>query len=403
MYDVLAGYRILELSAWTFVPSCGAICADWGADVIKIEPPDRGDPQRSKFTDEGMDQPADVMLDLPNRGKRSIGIDLRQPEGRHLFHKLVETADVVLTGYLPGARKRLGIDVDSLRKINPRIIAAYGSGHGPRGPEAEDGGYDLCSGWAKGGMVDQMIPAGGTLPACPPAIVDLQSGFNLAAGITGALLRRERTGKPSVVDVSLLSTAIWMSAPNIMAASYGGEVFRNKDRMNPPINPVVNNYETADGRWLSLVLLQSERYWEEFCNRIDRSDLIHDERFATTQSRDANKRLCVETLDEIFAAKPLSHWKEALKGMKGPWSPVQTPAEVLVDPQVLANGYITTIQGTERAIVPGPVQFDEPIDFISQTPAYGENTVELLAELGVDAASRDTLIARGTVHAARSR
>ena len=396
MYEVLNGVRILELAAWTFVPACGGICADWGADVIKIEPVEGGDPQRYRFAN----QPGNVMMDLPNRGKRSIALDLRSPDGRAVLADLVRDADVLTTSYLPAARRRLGIDVDQLRAINPKIIVACGSGQGSHGPEAAAGGYDMTSAWARSGMCHHMTGNASEPPPFPPAMLDLQSGFALAAGVAGALFRRERSGIPSVVDVSLLSTGMWMMGPNIMAAVHGTETLPTSGRLSPPINPVCNSYRARDGRWFYMILLESERYWADLCTRLGRSDLIDDPRYATPAARDKNKTACVLELDAIFARHTLDELTEIFDGMPGPWAKVQNFSEVIVDPQVVENGYIAWLDDPDnpRPVVSGPVQFDRnPVGAIAPTPELGEDTEEILRAIGYAADRIDGLRTRGVV------
>jgi crotonobetainyl-CoA:carnitine CoA-transferase CaiB-like acyl-CoA transferase len=399
MYDVLAGVHVLEVASWTFVPSCGAILADWGADVVKVELPDVGDPQRRMFTEQIANQPGIVLVDLPNRGKRSLGLDLGTKEGQGIFHRLVESADVVITSFLPAARRRLRIDVDDLRAINPKIIVAIGSGQGTRGPEANAGGYDYSSAYARSGMAFQMTGSGPEVPQLPPALGDLYAGFALASGVAAALFRRERTGTPSVVDVSLLSAAMWGSATNIMAAAYDSEILKSTGRLDPPIHPVVNSYRTRDGRWLYLVLLQSDRYWEEFVERIGRPEFVTDPRFNTEEARVKNKVECVRALDAVFAERTLEEWKVALDGIQGPWAVVQSFSEVLRDPQVIANDYVVPIDGTDcqRVVVPSPVQFDGPIGAIGRTPQPGEQTEAILNDLGLKTATIQDLRSRGIV------
>src|SRR3954447_8772063 len=200
MQDVLAGIRVVEVAAWTFVPISGAVLAEWGADVIKIEHPQMGDPQRglvsSGFVPGGGD--VNFMIEIPNRGKRSVALDLSTEGGRELLYKLVETADVFVTSYLPDVRARLQIDVEHIRARNPDIIYVRGSGQGPKGPEAGKGGFDGASYWARAGLAMTFKPAGAQWPTDQrPAFGDVLGGLTIAGGIAAAIARRERTGKTS--------------------------------------------------------------------------------------------------------------------------------------------------------------------------------------------------------------
>ncbi|HVU60508.1 MAG TPA: CoA transferase, partial [Mycobacteriales bacterium] len=254
------GVRVVEVAAWTFVPGAGAIMADLGADVIKIEPPS-GDPQRGLMNllsqAEGGPNP---FIEIPNRGKRSVTLDLTTDGGRALLLRLVETADVFLTSYLPRLRERMRIDVDDLRAVNPRLVYVRGSGWGSAGPKVDIGGYDAAAAWAGGGAMYKLTEPGAESPAMQPAaFYDLQGSSYIAGAVAMALFRRERTGEGGVVDVSLLNTGMWSMSPDIVAAPYTGELFR-ADRKSAG-NPIASFYRTADDRWISLVCLQSDRFW----------------------------------------------------------------------------------------------------------------------------------------------
>lgn len=390
MYDVFQGIRVVELSTWTMVPSAGAVCAEWGADVIKIEHP-KGDPQRAikLFTPDPAEPAAMTMTHLPNRGKRSVALDLHGEQGREVLLRLVASADVFLTNFLTPARQKLRIDVEHLREVNPKIVYAKGTGQGARGPEADLGGYDISAGWAKPSLAAQLMAFGGDEPpAMPPGLIDLQGGFNLAAGIAGALLKRERTGHPSVVDVSLLSSALWMLGPNLSAAYYDSEILHAEGRLDPAHGALTNSYRTADGRWLYLVFIEPDRYWHDFCVRIGRPELADDPRFVDVTARRANLAECIATLDAVFATRTLEEWRTAFRGMEGPWAPVQTAAETLVDDQVVANQYVGFAgEGDDSfALISNPVQFDgHPVGAIRLAPEVGEQGAEVLADVGYTA------------------
>ena len=216
MQDVLAGIRVVEVAAWTFVPISGAVLAEWGADVIKIEHPQSGDPQRG-LVSSGLVPGAggvNFMFEIPNRGKRSVALDLSTDGGRELLYKLVETADVFVTNYLPDVRARLGIDVDDIRARNPNVIYVRGSGQGAHGPEAGRGGFDGATFWARSGCAMAFKDPKAEWPVDQrPAFGDVLGGLTIAGGIAAAIARRERTGEPSVVDVSLLGMGLWSLGP----------------------------------------------------------------------------------------------------------------------------------------------------------------------------------------------
>ena len=394
MAGALEGIRVLEVAQWWFVPSAGAILSDWGAEVIKVEHPETGDPQRGLVTSGLVPKGGfNFMWEQPNRGKKSVGIDIRTPGGKELLYKLAEKSDIFLTSFLPEARQKLEIDVEHIRKINPDIIYARGSGQGVRGPDAERGGYDGASYWARGGIAMALTGAGHDGPPVMqrPAFGDSIGGLTIAGGIAAALFKRERTGKPSVVDISLLGTAMWNISADVTMAKALAAIGLDKgmpkmDRKMTP-NPIVNAYQTQDKRWLMLIMLQSDRNWPDLCRHLDREDLIEDPRFATSELRAENKGECVDVLDEIFGSRTLEEWKTALATTDGVWAPIQNPGELYEDPQVLANGYLPEVtlgNGETCQLVNNPVQFDEQVAALSHAPEHGQDTESVLLDLGLE-------------------
>jgi crotonobetainyl-CoA:carnitine CoA-transferase CaiB-like acyl-CoA transferase len=387
----LDGIRIIEVASWMFVPSGGSVLVDWGADVIKVEHPVTGDPQRGLVTSGLMPFGAggvNFMIEQPNRGKRSVALDLAHPDGREALLRLVETADVFLTNFMPPVRRKLHIDTEDLRARNPNIIIARGSGAGPKGPEAEKGGYDGASFWARGGLGAVMPEREGGWPASQPspAFGDVMGGLATAGAIAAALVQRERTGVASVVDVSLLATAMWQISPLVVAAKLFG-FGRLPGGGGRPMssNPGVGTYRTADDRFISLILLQSDKHWVDFVERLGVPDMATDPRFADSAARAENAAECVARLDEAFGAHPLSHWREVLDTFEGVWSPFQTLDELHDDVQVQANGYLPTItagNGDEVALVASPAQFDEQPVQATRAPEHGEHTELVLLEAG---------------------
>ena len=399
MEKPLAGVRVLEVAAWTFVPAAGAILADLGADVIKVEPP-TGDPQRGLKNMLNFEQDGpNPFNEIPNRGKRSITLDLRRPEAQALLMKIAATCDVFLTSYLPEDRVKLKIDVDDVRAVNAKIIYVRGSGWGSKGPMADVGGYDVAAGWATSGLAyrltDPSDPDGP--PPQPAAFFDLQGGNTLAGSTAMALFKRERTGEPSVVDVSLMNVGMWALAPDIVSAPYLAQHMAPK--RSQPGNPITNWYQSSDGRWIYLVLLQADRFWPELCTDVlERPDLVTDPRFADATVRFQNNSECVAVLDEIFGSRPLEHWKARLETFSGVWAPVLTFKELHTQPQIEPNGYLPLVtghDGLEFRLVSSPMHFDD----VGTTPAgpapeLGQHTEEVLLDAGLDwdeiSAARDS-------------
>ncbi|MEY2398478.1 MAG: hypothetical protein QOJ00_1652 [Actinomycetota bacterium] len=387
----LEGIRVIEVASWMFIPSGGSVLVDWGADVIKIEHPETGDPQRGLMTSgimPGGSVAINFMIEQPNRGKKSVAIDVSTPDGHEALMKLVETADVFLTNYLPPIRRKLKIDTEDIRARNPNIIIARGSGQGPKGPDAEKGGFDGAAFWARGGL-GMTLPSGsdGWPSGQPtPAFGDVMGGMATAGGIAAALVKRERTGEASIVDVSLLATALWQISPMVlMNKLYGMERLGTGVR-GAPGNPGVGNYKTKDGRFVAMMLLQGDRFWADWVTRLGVPELVDDPRFADAAARAENAVECQKLLDEAYDNFTLDELKVAFDGFEGVWAPFQTLAELYEDPQVIANGYLPTadISGTPFQMVASPAQFDETAVTVERAPEHGEHTETQLLEVGYD-------------------
>jgi crotonobetainyl-CoA:carnitine CoA-transferase CaiB-like acyl-CoA transferase len=377
---------VVELAQWVFVPVAGALLADWGADVIRVDRPE-GDPYRALATQGiGTDGGGGVNLSiaLANRGKRSVALDVRGERGQEVLHRLLDTADVLLTSFRPSALERLGLGADEVRSRHPRLVYARGHGYGVRGPDAELPGYDAGAYWARGGVGHVLTPPERDYPLSPRgAFGDRNGGMALAFGIAAALLRRVQTGEGSVVDVSLMASAMWTLSSDVLSALQGAAPRAPAGRM--VINPLVATYRTSDDRHVSLVFLESDRYWAPFCALVGRDDLAADPRFADHASRGAHADECAAALDEVFAARTFAEWKALLAQIDAPWAPVQAVEELLDDPQVLANDYLGEValdDGGSYRLPRVPVQFDEQAPDLHRAPEHGEHTESVLVELG---------------------
>ncbi|OBH18643.1 CaiB/BaiF CoA transferase family protein [Mycolicibacter sinensis] len=384
----LEGIRVLEVAMYGFVPSAGAVLAEWGAEVIKVEHAVTGDPQRGlrqtgQLKVEGDPNPN---IEHANRGKRSIGLDMAVPEGREVLYELARRADVFLTSFLPAHRRKFGIDVDDIRAINPKVIYARGSALGPRGAEAEKGGYDMTAFWCRAGTAATITPPGteGMIAPPGPAYGDTISGTNLAGGIAAALLKRERTGEPSVVDVSLLGSGLWAMGHTVALTKHLGQRLEAPvpGVHGSPVNPLTGLYATADGRYISFVMMQPTKFWADVCRHIDRPELIDDPRFATAEQIAANTAEAVKILTEAIAARSLAEWSERFATLAGPWAPVQDTLQAAEDAQIRANDYV--IRAGELELVASPVQFDVTAAETGPAPGFAEQTDEILTDLGLD-------------------
>ena len=390
MQEVMKGVRVLEVAQFTFVPAAGAVLADWGADVLKIEHPVRGDGQRGLLRVGGQDNTAQInfLMEHSNRGKRSVGVDISKPEGRDLIYELARSSDVFLTNFLPGPRERLQIDVEHIRAVNPDIIYARGTAHGHKGPEARKGGYDSTDYWARsgsgmGGRGPTEAP--GMQPG--PAYGDSLGGMTIAGGIAAALFARERTGETSVLDISLLGTGLWA-----MGAGLTGSMLAAGANFSPGagasfINPLVGMYRTQDGGSLVLTMLQGYPYWADTVSAMGRPELAEDARFASAEAFAKSHAEAREVLQEIFATATLEEWRDRLATMRGQWGPFQTLEQIPRDPQVLANDHLIDVDagdGRTFRLVASPVQFDEVPWKLRKGPEQGQHTEEIMLELGLD-------------------
>jgi crotonobetainyl-CoA:carnitine CoA-transferase CaiB-like acyl-CoA transferase len=324
-----------------------------------------------------------------NRSKRSIGVDIAVPEGRDIILELARRSDVFLTSFLPDARRKLGIEVDDLRAVNPRIIYARGSAHGQRGAEAERGGFDALAYWLRTGVGSGIRPAGHdeVVMQPGPGYGDIQTGLTLAGGVLGALYHRERTGEALEVDTSLLAQGVWAMIGTLVAANLAGydEMPKTPGRRGDADNPLMSTYRTGDGRWVILGMIQPDRYWEGFCKAVGHAEWAGDPRFVDLEARKEHKTELIAMLDELFVSAPLDHWKECLSAQDGPWSAVQRVGDLNRDQQVWDNGYLQDVDyglGRSLTLATAPLQFNGEVPTLRRAPEFGEHTEEVLLELG---------------------
>jgi crotonobetainyl-CoA:carnitine CoA-transferase CaiB-like acyl-CoA transferase len=391
MTAVMQGVRILEVAEHTFVPAASALMADWGAEVIKIEHVERGDAMRSLASSGTTTIPSDVhvLLEHSNRGKRSLALDLTSDEGLEILHKLAVTADIFLTNKLPGVRKKLRIDVEDIQAVNPKIIYVRGTGQGSNGPDADKGSYDALAFWARSGIGMSLArPEYGHVPGPPgPGFGDSIGAMTIAGGMMGALYHREKSGEGAVVDVSLLSTGLWALGQAVALSLLTESPWTPPPSEALRPNPLVANYLTQDGRWLSLCCLQAGKYWPGMCEAVGRPELATDPRFIDHAALMTNKEAAGRLLQEIFASRPLDDWREALADFTGQWTVVQNTIEAATDPQSAANGYIQdceTSKGVPFQLPAAPVQFDGVAASTRRAPDFNEHGDAILAELGLD-------------------
>lgn len=394
MSDVMKGIRVLEVAEHTFVPAASAVLAEWGAEVIKVEHVTRGDAMRGLGSSGVMDlsKGVHVLYEHSNRGKRSIAMDLTVPEGLEVLYALAKTCDVFLTNKTLGVARKLKVDVDDIRAHNPKIIYARGSAYGTKGPEAENGGYDMTGFWCRGGSAASCTPPDidGAISQPGPAYGDSMGAMTIAGGISAALFKRERTGEPSVVDVSLLSMGAWAMGAAMALSQQMGQAWQHPPLHGPGLgfgNPLVGVFATKDGRYLNLTMLQAFKYWADFCAHIDQPELVHDPRFDSHETLTENSAAAREIVADAIKTKTLAQWRQKFSTLKGQWAPLQNVLELAEDEQVRANGYVQgaeTSAGAPFELAASPVQFDEKPTPTRRGPDFNEHGDEILQEIGLD-------------------
>jgi crotonobetainyl-CoA:carnitine CoA-transferase CaiB-like acyl-CoA transferase len=379
----LSGVRVIELGVWIAGPAAGGILADWGADVVKVEPP-LGDPARSFQRMLEGDLPTNPVFELDNRSKRSIVLDLSTEEGRRLAQELVDSADVFLTNIRVSALRRVGLDPETLRQRNPRLVYAIVTGYGLEGEEADRPAYDIAAFWARSGLAASLTPPEGELPFQRGGMGDHSVAMTAAAMISAALFARERIGQGDLVSTSLLRQGAYTIGFDVNVALMWGLAIRVGTRTQMG-NPCINNYRAGDGRRFWVVGLEGQRHWPPLARAVGHPEWIEDERFATAAARAQNAPELIGLLDGAFATKALDEW--ALIFDADPeffWAPVQTVDELLADRQFHAAGGLVEVPSEEGTwtMLATPADFDihrwAPR---FRAPLLGEHTDEVLAEL----------------------
>ena len=381
----MEGVKVVELGVWVAGPAAGGILADWGADVVKIEPPGVGDPARLFKTMLGADLPFNPIFEMDNRSKRSVVIDLANPDGLELALELIDDADVFLTNVRMAGLARLGLDPESLQKRNPRLIYCAVTGYGMEGPDADRAAYDIAAFWARSGIAASLTQPGSPPPFQRGGMGDHNAGLAAAAAVSAALFKREKSGEGQLVSTSLLREGIYtLSFDLSITCRFGvGVAVGNRTSMG---NPCINNYQDKAGRWFWIVGLEGDRHWPPLCEVVGHPEWQQDPRFETAQARQQNAEELIGALDQIFATKTVAEWTPIFDAAKDFfWAPVQTTDEVVNDPQVLASGGLVDVpdQGSTIKFPATPVDFHgTPWEVRAMAPEHGEHTEEILREIG---------------------
>lgn len=390
MFGALEGIKVIAFEQVVATPACSAIMADWGADVIKVEPL-WGEWQRSLVSfintplllklDKG---DVETHFEVLNRGKRSIALNLRHERGREIIYKLLESTDVFVSNYSIEVLERFGLNYPSLKDRFPKLIHCFLTGYGTKGPLKRERGFDYAAAWSYGGLMSLVSSSPETPPPLQrPGMIDMVAAAHMIAGICASLYYRQKTGKGQSLELSLYNTAVWTLAPDMQTALFGYPA-KKWDRARAP-NPMYNSYCSKDGRWFMLAN-PNQDYWAPFCRAIGKPEWENDSRFGTMESRDENCEEMIRLLDDLFASKNIEEWEKSFRANDIIYGVNQTPTEIISDEQAIANDFFTEIvhpvAGKIR-LLNSPIKFSEtPATIKSVAPPLGVHTEEVLLDLG---------------------
>lgn len=385
----LEGIRVVEVGGAAAMPLAGMLMGSWGAEVIHVEPPGRGDMQR-EFLSQGASGWAkphaiNYIWEHVARNKKSIGINMATPEGQAILHKLITSADVFVNNLRPYELEKFNLTYDILAKLNPKVIYANLTGYGRRGMEKNTGGYDSVAFWARSGVMDLLHDADSAPNISRPAYGDSITSLSLLVGIMAALFIRERTGIGQEVDVSLFNTATYVLGFDISGCLITGEDAVRPQRRTMG-NPIRNLYPTQDNRWIMLGMTNAQHYWPGFCKAIGRPDLEKDPKFATFEARAQHAAELVQIIEAIFRTRTYTQWIEILSANRLVWSPVQTPLETSRDEQAMANDFFVEWNHPKYGkikVINNPIKLSKtPAEIKMRAPDLGEHTEEIMKDLG---------------------
>ncbi len=391
MEGLLEGIRVVDMGHVAAVPAAGRVLVDWGADVVKVEPLS-GEYYRGARRSGGVDRTLHFkggefipMFEALNMGKKGIALDLRQESGRDILYKLVKKSDIFMSNYELGALRNLKADYHTLSQLNPKLIYAVLSGYGSAGPDKDERGFDISAGWARSGAQYQSaMEPGGIPPEQRPALMDMTASMHMVAGILAALLHREKTGRGQEIELSLYNSAVWSEICDIQAALMGSPLPRHN--RTKQANPLSNNYRTRDNKWFQFTMPQSVLQWPGFCRAIERPELEKDPRFKDMIAREENCEELIRIIDEVLATKDRDEWGRRFKENGCICGLVQSPEEVVLDPQALANDFFVEIDhpvAGRLKVVNTPVKFRQnPASPKGYAPQVGQHTEEILLDLG---------------------
>lgn len=394
---MLEGLKIVEYATYVAAPGAAGVMRDWGADVIKVEPPG-GDPIRLFFSSLGVDAETNPIFEMDNRGKRGMVLDTTKPEGRDALLKLIDRADIFITNVRPGGLKRAGLEPESVLKRCPRLIYATLTGYGLEGPDADRPGMDAAAFWARSGLAAMFRPKGGEPIQLRTAFGDHVASLAIVAGVLAAVHERNATGKGRLIDASLLRTAHYVGGSDLAIQHTRGRVASNRPRNAVP-NPLVNTFRTNDDRWINLLMRQGDKDWPKIARAIGVDALVSDPRFATSRARRENAAALVSLLDAAVERFTYDEVTAALDREELVWAPILSPSEAVSDPQAIAAGCVVQTPTHEGGVFnapAAPVRFPGADDGPKgPAPRFGEHTRAVLSELGYSDAEIDALYKSG--------
>ena len=400
--NIFSGLKVVDLASFIAGPGAAVILSDFGADVIKVEPP-TGDAWRNGYRIPPQPRSHDnYPWHLNNRNKRGMALDLKSPHAQDILERLVKWADVLIVNTPHPARKRLKLEYEDVAQWNPRLIYADLTGYGEKGPDASLPGFDITAYWARSGLLSLSRDAGAPPTLPPTGSGDHATAVTLYSAIVTALYRRERTGKGSYVTTSLLAAGVWASGVFIQGALCDAAFFPLHDRLKPP-NALINIYRASDDTWFVLVLTPD--HWSSLAKGIGRQDLLTDPRFVDQAKQSTNAPELTAILDEVFRSQPMSHWQEVFDQGQMTYGVVHAPSEVVKDPQLRENDIVVPIEGAGEKV---KLTLSSPLTVhgvskvaARRAPEIGEHNDELLQELGFSSDEIAGFRAKGAIpHAA---
>jgi crotonobetainyl-CoA:carnitine CoA-transferase CaiB-like acyl-CoA transferase len=400
--NIFSGLKVVDLASFIAGPGAAVILSDFGADVIKVEPP-TGDTWRIGYKIPPQPRAKDnYPWHLNNRNKRGLALDLKSSHAGEILQRLVKWADVLIVNTPHPARKKLKLEYEDVVQWNPRLIYADVTGYGDKGPDAALPGFDITSYWARSGLLSMTRDAGAppTLPVAGSG--DHATAVGLFSAVVTGLYRRERTGKGSYVTTSLLASGVWAAGVVVQAALANATFYPLHDRVKPP-NATFNVYRASDDQWFLIVVTPD--HWPALAKAVGRPDLLTDPRFADPAKQVANAQQLTAILDELFSSQPMAHWQEALDQAHVTFGVVQSPSDVAKDPQLTANEFVVPLEGAGGHLqytVSSPIQVHDVAKVPARrAPEIGEHNEEILRQLGFDEQEIDGLRASGTVGSAK--